>query len=356
MSDISSGAVEGEPMFLFNMSALKPTEKLVNAEIHLYRRRLKPWIRRLELDILLHQVAPHYISQVGKITLRDSAAGWQWYDVTSAVRSCLASGKQPQHLFGLSFRKQRPNGISKPVLLRKFGKHHSMPFLVIYSNETEAVNFSQLDLLAERLSVDEGDDATGEDDLDDSLFDLSNDLNELAASEVWGAQPPLQPAHVHQHNPNAKKSNENSIHEHRKKRSLLTNEIPEDPVDVEKLKLKKKIPKTHPGILQSRQDYREQSSKNGLIPYPESYLQKKRKKAKLRKKPKQNVDQHGKRFPKEWDEVHVPHFEKTRTCDKKKLLVDFADIGWADWIISPKSFEAHYCAGECPFPLTKVSY
>ena len=42
-------------------------------------------------------------------------------------------------------------------------------------------------------------------------------------------------------------------------------------------------------------------------------------------------------------------------CKKRRLVVDFADIGWSEWIISPKSFEADYCAGECPFPMSRVS-
>uniref|UniRef100_F1L0N1 Bone morphogenetic protein 3 n=1 Tax=Ascaris suum TaxID=6253 RepID=F1L0N1_ASCSU len=40
-------------------------------------------------------------------------------------------------------------------------------------------------------------------------------------------------------------------------------------------------------------------------------------------------------------------------CGKRKLLVQFRDIGWEHWIIAPKSFEAHYCSGSCPFPLQK---
>lgn len=43
------------------------------------------------------------------------------------------------------------------------------------------------------------------------------------------------------------------------------------------------------------------------------------------------------------------------TCRRHKLQVNFADIGWSHWIISPQTFEAHYCAGSCPYPLTKVS-
>jgi len=39
------------------------------------------------------------------------------------------------------------------------------------------------------------------------------------------------------------------------------------------------------------------------------------------------------------------------TCQRNDLLVDFRDIGWGDHVIAPSSFEAHYCAGSCPFPI-----
>ncbi|KAH9495440.1 hypothetical protein Btru_015109 [Bulinus truncatus] len=352
------GTVEGEPMFLFNLTSLRPSETMVSAEIHLYRRKLKPWLRRPELEIILHQVAPHYISLVGKITLRESAVGWQWYDVTNAVKSCLASGKQPSsNVFGLSFRKHRPNGISKPVLLRKFGKHHSMPFLVVYSNETEAVNLSQLDLLVHRLH--------GSND-HEVANDSNSELNDSQSSHdnVPPIDDSLRSRHLPAKSTNLLPDNFRSqkseskpklINEHRKRRSLLTNEIPEDSADTDTFRQRNNIPKTHPGILKSRQDYRLQSGKSGIIPFPEHYLQRKKQRKKLRKKHRQqSADQYRKRFPKDWSEFRVlPQSDKSKTCDRKMLLVDFADIGWADWIISPKSFEAHYCAGECPFPLSK---
>lgn len=49
---------------------------------------------------------------------------------------------------------------------------------------------------------------------------------------------------------------------------------------------------------------------------------------------------------KQWDEPRV--------CSRRYLKVDFADIGWNEWIISPKSFDAYYCAGACEFPMPKV--
>ncbi|XP_070613041.1 bone morphogenetic protein 3 isoform X2 [Erythrolamprus reginae] len=49
---------------------------------------------------------------------------------------------------------------------------------------------------------------------------------------------------------------------------------------------------------------------------------------------------------KQWNEP--------RSCSKRYLKVDFADIGWSEWIISPKAFDAYYCAGECQFPIPKA--
>ncbi|XP_071336818.1 growth/differentiation factor 10 [Trachinotus anak] len=44
-----------------------------------------------------------------------------------------------------------------------------------------------------------------------------------------------------------------------------------------------------------------------------------------------------------------------RGCSRRNLRVDFADIGWSEWVIAPKAFEAYYCAGTCGFPMPKVT-
>ncbi|XP_060682143.1 bone morphogenetic protein 3 isoform X1 [Hemiscyllium ocellatum] len=46
-------------------------------------------------------------------------------------------------------------------------------------------------------------------------------------------------------------------------------------------------------------------------------------------------------------------WNEPRNCARRYLKVDFADIGWSEWIISPKSFDAYYCAGACQFPMLK---
>nr|CAG4651887.1 EOG090X07KO [Triops cancriformis] len=38
-------------------------------------------------------------------------------------------------------------------------------------------------------------------------------------------------------------------------------------------------------------------------------------------------------------------------CRRHPMYVDFADVGWNDWIVAPPGYQAYYCHGECPFPL-----
>lgn len=39
------------------------------------------------------------------------------------------------------------------------------------------------------------------------------------------------------------------------------------------------------------------------------------------------------------------------TCQRVPLFVDFEEIGWSGWIISPRGYNAYHCKGSCPFPL-----
>ncbi|XP_053149198.1 bone morphogenetic protein 2-like [Hemicordylus capensis] len=38
-------------------------------------------------------------------------------------------------------------------------------------------------------------------------------------------------------------------------------------------------------------------------------------------------------------------------CQRHQLSVDFEEIGWSGWIISPRGYNAYHCRGSCPFPL-----
>lgn len=39
-------------------------------------------------------------------------------------------------------------------------------------------------------------------------------------------------------------------------------------------------------------------------------------------------------------------------CQKRPLYVDFTDVQWNDWIVAPLGYDAYYCDGNCPFPLS----
>lgn len=57
-----------------------------------------------------------------------------------------------------------------------------------------------------------------------------------------------------------------------------------------------------------------------------------------------------KRSKRTVDYYRYPRKRKS-TCAKHELYVDFEEIGWSGWIISPKGYNAYHCKGECPFPL-----
>uniref|UniRef100_A0A3P8U1W1 TGF-beta family profile domain-containing protein n=1 Tax=Amphiprion percula TaxID=161767 RepID=A0A3P8U1W1_AMPPE len=46
----------------------------------------------------------------------------------------------------------------------------------------------------------------------------------------------------------------------------------------------------------------------------------------------------------------VPH-GRSQSCQRVPLFVDFDEIGWSGWIISPRGYNAYHCKGSCPFPL-----
>ncbi|XP_055299922.1 protein decapentaplegic-like [Sitodiplosis mosellana] len=42
--------------------------------------------------------------------------------------------------------------------------------------------------------------------------------------------------------------------------------------------------------------------------------------------------------------------EGRELCQRKPLYVDFSNVGWDDWIVTPNGYDAYYCHGECRFP------
>lgn len=56
-----------------------------------------------------------------------------------------------------------------------------------------------------------------------------------------------------------------------------------------------------------------------------------------------------KRSPKH---THQRPRKNKKSCRRHALYVDFSDVGWNDWIVAPPGYQAFYCHGDCPFPIT----
>ncbi|CAL4058955.1 unnamed protein product, partial [Meganyctiphanes norvegica] len=39
--------------------------------------------------------------------------------------------------------------------------------------------------------------------------------------------------------------------------------------------------------------------------------------------------------------------KNTKQCCKQQLYISFRDLGWSDWIIAPRGYNANYCKGTC---------
>ncbi|KAM9425894.1 bone morphogenetic protein 2-B [Pholidichthys leucotaenia] len=44
-------------------------------------------------------------------------------------------------------------------------------------------------------------------------------------------------------------------------------------------------------------------------------------------------------------------YGQQQPCQRVPLFVNFEEIGWSGWIISPRGYNAYHCRGSCPFPL-----
>lgn len=39
-------------------------------------------------------------------------------------------------------------------------------------------------------------------------------------------------------------------------------------------------------------------------------------------------------------------------CQRREMPVNFSEVGWDDWILAPRFYDAYYCHGACAFPLS----
>lgn len=55
--------------------------------------------------------------------------------------------------------------------------------------------------------------------------------------------------------------------------------------------------------------------------------------------------QNRKRQPRQKREINCT--DGVTECCREKLYISFDDIGWGDWIIQPRGYDAYFCRGTC---------
>ncbi|CAL8082914.1 unnamed protein product [Calicophoron daubneyi] len=51
-------------------------------------------------------------------------------------------------------------------------------------------------------------------------------------------------------------------------------------------------------------------------------------------------------------QANSPSSYLDKTCQRRDLIIDFDAVGWGGWVIAPQAYNARYCRGQCPFPLS----
>ncbi|XP_067124293.1 bone morphogenetic protein 3-like [Centruroides vittatus] len=289
------GKLEDVEMLVYNLTGVPSSEVIIRAELHAFirRRKSREHVYRFKLWDLIQTSLP----SVEQREIKENDVGWSVYEVTKVILNCRTPNTDSQHLLGISIEASSDRRKFRSIPMKRLVSFHSQPFLLLFSYEKTATNFSNSDIVQDRL-------------------------NELLTKTI----------------------DENK----RRKRSIHDNELPEYP-----------LYKIHGlQLVSSSGSYGKDSvHRSRLLPRPQ-HLNNRKSRGKKRERKRKH-----RKLPIPWkksDNIYQNEatiadddIKNVMMCQKKKLIVDFAALGWTNWIISPATFEANYCAGQCLFPLPK---
>ncbi|KAM5271571.1 bone morphogenetic protein 3 [Ctenodactylus gundi] len=306
----AAGALEGRGLHIFNMTSLTKSENILSATLYfniggLVNSSLNCPLsqgcshhghRRIQIDLSawILKSNPNQSQPLGHLTAdvarpHQDTASWLSKDITRLLKKAR---EDEQFLIGFNMT---PKAHQLPKMMLPFPE----PYILVYAND---------DAISEPESV---------------VSNLQGHRNFPV-----GALPKLD-SHIR-----AALSAER-----RKKRStgillpLQNNELPGAEYQY----------KEDEGVWEEKNPYKTLQTQ----PPEKSKNKKKQRKGPHQKSQTLQFDEHTlkKARRKQWIEP--------RNCARRYLKVDFADIGWSEWIISPKSFDAYYCSGACQFPMPK---
>ncbi|GFT74639.1 bone morphogenetic protein 3 [Nephila pilipes] len=291
------GRLGNDDILVFNLTGVHPTEYVERVDFHLQSKssfkqnsRLDQKKSQMEVDIL--DLSRPQRPKVETIPLTRAQSGsWQTLDITDSIIACLEGEAEQHHLVGVAIKGPEVTDVAEVV---------SQPFLVLFSEDDDHLDIEELgrdaNLIRRKREI------------------LNNELPDYPSEKVDGSLAEVQARLKYKPldlaiapHPEARKVSKTEMEKHRKRR-------------------------------------RRRRRKDKRLPYAWG-------KSWWRKSDlKNNPDYEGDDEEDEDDEEGV---DDQLLCQKRKMVVSFAEIGWGDWIISPKTFDASYCSGVCPHPLKK---
>ncbi|KAK2156983.1 hypothetical protein LSH36_201g03053 [Paralvinella palmiformis] len=307
------GVINSRSMFVFNLSSIYASEKILKAEVHLYKRHVRQ-TKDCDIYMEMNELGPTFLRKLDHRRIPEVAQGWQAADVTTSVEACLQYGDGPPRMMALAFLT--PTGGVGDGLTRMNAKwlvrRISRPYLIVYSNDTQNITVDHIqphiqptDLSSTYVEPSTGllrrfniaghrQDDQGDTQEENEDSEMAPDVRQEAPlRQVPGRETGAKDEQRNKWRHYRKNKHHNEVHaiKDRLRRSVLDNEIPEDPDEEVTLEAEYVLPKTHPGILLSRTQLRRKLSRHDggkLIPYPEGYKKQRRKQRRQRRKHRKN--------------------------------------------------------------------
>lgn len=310
------GAINKKQLQIFNLTSLTKSEDVLSATLHYYIGDLQNNTQSCSRPRScgrhgprrhshIHMVIWSFASvdnkmrtlghfQINVSTLYRDFISWQWKDITRVVNQAK---NHEELLIGIEVSSQGPQSWKKLLSDRS-------PYILVYANDSAISEPESVVATLQRHHPVGGEGSTSE-----GIHKLG--LREWNDTEV---KPP-QPRH---------KRSVNVL------LPLQNNELPGPEYPYDTTGWDETSPYEPFENKQARRPRKKtrknQRNKMPLLQFSEQTIKKARK--------------------KQWNEP--------KNCARRYLKVDFADIGWSEWIISPKSFDAYYCSGSCQFPMPKA--
>lgn len=328
---------------------------------------------------LLH--APHWQPSTPIITVTANP-GEQEVEVTRAVREALGGGNlltpsdNAMHLLGVRVEELRHGRyVSRPP--PKLAKNP--PLLVVYSSDPKLLDLAAVGTPTLNLTVNEVQAAYGKAAHGRNAHHhythhrYAREAQQHAQKRVERAassEGPWAEMGV------ATEQDEDDVIPDSHAHAIMTNELPlatsRDLELPEKPKKKKKLAREGAGRRGGRAGGRGRRKHKGrddnLIPLPENYSKARWGDDAHRRRNRRR--RRNRKLPDEWMKEAQNHISNdanslssltgvvggkggARVCERHQLEINIKELGWDQWIVMPTFFNAYYCAGVCPSPLTK---